>query len=38
MLGKNIKLGREEGNNMAVGKNIAWEKGRREAISSPLYY
>ena len=36
LFGKNIKLGRGEGNIMAVGKNIKWKNGKGEAISSSL--
>ena len=36
LLGKNIKLCREEGNIMAWGKNVNWKKRKREAISSSL--
>ena len=36
LLGKNIKLGRGEGNIMAVGKNIMLERESPGAISSFL--
>ena len=30
LLGKNIELWKEEGNIMAVGKNITWKKGKQD--------
>ena len=38
LLGKNIKLEREEGNIMALGNNIMWKKGNREAILPYIMY
>ena len=34
--GENIKMYREEGNIMALGKYISWKKGKGEALSSSL--
>ena len=36
LLGKNIMMGRGEGNIMAVGNIMTWKRGNGEAISSFL--
>ena len=35
LLGQNIKLWREEGNIMSVGKNITWKKGKGKQYHLP---